>query len=413
MENQRMPIPIINNRNREQYLLYCPEEDVSFYVESLKNQNIIVRYVCAPANRGLERYYTLSNEETVEFLKNSTNTTLLTTYSRCSGEVQFFINNNVKILFAEELANDKSNKKRCCHFEELYVDRYGYLYPCCKTFLHDPIGHISESDIVNKWNNYSPTKECICGKGKLSKGTWNSSSQGIITFELSSACNANCSYCFQNDENKGEAYKYYTELYDFINMANIDKVIFSGGEILTQKEAILFIEKLKQEKPSTWIHLKSNGFHSASKAGLVNSIFDSINVTLNGFSTATCKTIMKADFLTIKTFCETLANGKKVSVGLKYLCSPANIIELPDFLRWCCDLELDRVIVPTARVYNAKPDLYDEWNDSSFSGINMAFWREILLRVGSDCKDSIETLQRKKISFRIDKELSNLLGLEV
>lgn len=403
-----METPVINNHLKRPYILFGKKTDIDSVTLDLQQQGETARYLCCIDCVGKEY---ISVEKCIEMCLRDSNIEVWNVSENCEPELRLLQSKKINVINLGDLFACPDN--RACHYGEMYIDRYGNVHCCCKTYLNNVIGNLREPDIADKIINYSPKKDCVCSKGKLTsaRGLPLLKKPELASIELSSLCNAHCTYCFQNDENKGDRYKYYDELLDLINKLGLEKLIFAGGEILMQPESIDFIRKIRKTIPNAWIHLKANGCHDLEKIYIVEELFDSITITLNGFSNSTVSTIMNVSFDKIRAFCEEICNRKKVAVGVKYLASPANICEVPDFIDWSTNLNPDRIIISCARIYDCKSNLPTEWMGSSFSGLNNAFWTPVFRRIGKRVIDSLNHKIGNGIQIQVDNELKYLLNM--
>ena len=403
-----METPILNNHLKRQYILLGKKRDIDAVSLDLQHQGETAKYLCCIDYCGKE-YITI--DQCIEICLSNQFMVVWNVSIICDEILERLKKNNIHVKDLNDMFMQSEN--RACHYEEMYVDRYGKVHCCCKTYLNNVIGHLSDPDISEKIRNYIPIHECVCSKGRLSSATQLKvpSNPGLASIELSSLCNAQCTYCFQNDENKGCDYEYYDELLKMICDLGMTKLIFAGGEILIQPKSIDFLKKLRRMKPDIWIHLKSNGCHEVEKIQIVENIFDSITITLNGFSNSTVSSIMRTSFERTKEFCEQLCCRKSVAVGLKFLASPVNVCEIPEFLKWSISLKPERIIVPSARVYECKENTPTEWLGSTFNGLNMAYWLPIFDRIGDQVKTVIKNNKNNHTILQIDNELQYLLNI--
>lgn len=224
----------------------------------------------------------------------------------------------------------------------LYIDRYGNIYPDCKTYKTPILCHITDSNAAEIVNKHAFGSSAI--------GIFN-----MITIEVSSMCNARCFYCFQSDAHRNEKYEYYDYLLPFLDKVTAYWVFFSGGEILIQDDAMSFIRKYRSINPNTWIHLKTNGHAGAYEAAFVEEVCDSIMVSFNGFSSTSYKTIMGIDLDKTKSFCESIKSGGKTNLGVKLLNSPITVAETPEFLEWALSLKPKCIAIQNAYNYDVEP----------------------------------------------------------
>lgn len=403
-----MRTPVLNNHLKRQFILLGNNEDLQRVVSDLNTQGETVRYCCC-IDQNNEKY--LSIEQCLDICLSDSSVVVWTVSDDCDYWIEKLRSNGVEVSRYSDMFIDVKN--RACHFEEMYIDRYGELHCCCKTYLGNTIGNLSDPDIYEKVINYTPKNDCVCSKGRLSSNVnlLIPAKPELASIELSSQCNAQCTYCFQNDEHKGSKYQYYDELLKLIQDLQLEKLIFAGGEILVQPNSIEFLRRLKRIKPDVWMHLKSNGNHDIEYIKIVTELFDSITVTLNGFGDSTVATIMKIPFDKTRLFCEKLCEEDELMVGIKFLASPANICEVPEFIEWAISLQPNRIIIPSARVYQCNKNAPNEWLGSSFNGLNGAYWNPIFKRVSERIKRILSKNAESKSILQIDNELKSVLGI--
>lgn len=414
-----MNIPTINNHLRKKIILLGDTNDLSEGYNDLLQQGVFVEYVCnITGDRINNNVRSITISECKNICHNDSSTMVLCISKGYNKEIQKLRNSGIAAYSLEDFEElfYSNSSPRACYLEELYIDRNGDVHCCCKTYLNNIIGNIAEPNIIDKIRKFVPKKECRCSRGILtsvnSVDSVDKCTVKMASIELSSRCNAKCLYCFQQGPDRNAPYQYYGQLFELIESLDIHKLMFAGGELLIQPDSLNFIEKLRLKHPDYWMHLKTNGFCDEGKKPRVTELFDSTTVTLNGFSESTYRAIMDIPFNPVKQFCESISN-EQILLGLKYLCSPANVTELPYFLEWAISLHPDRIIVPCARLYSCKPDVPNEWKGSSFDKLNMAYWKEIFKRTGVACRQLIDNKERTKgTSFDFDSEIISILELE-
>ena len=286
----------------------------------------------------------------------------------------------------------------------LYIDRYGQIYPDCKTYITPPICHITDNNSVEKILSaiFSGDEEKIFN---------------MITVEVSSKCNAKCFYCFQEDGNRGKCYPFYDELLSLLNRLNTIWIFFSGGEILVQKDAMDFIREYRTQNPNVWIHLKTNGNAQGKAIDFVKECCNSVMISFNGFSETSYNTIMRLDIKKTIKFCETLLDEGTVNVGLKFLLSPAVAMELPIFLNWALDLRPKCIALQVAYNYEIEPSGKSKRLESTFENTTSSiYWNLISERIS----ENLTTIFRKYENelncgynyITADKELFSLYTID-
>jgi len=288
------------------------------------------------------------------------------------------------------------------HPKILYIDRYGNIFPDCKTYQSNIVGHISAEGIAEKVIKelFSETETPIFN---------------MITVEVSSLCHAKCFYCFQEDGKRREKYLYFRQLMDFLGKLQTYWLFFSGGEILDQPDAMDFIRKYRKKYPDTWIHLKTNGNAGMDKVKFIEECCNSVMVSFNGFTNSSCQTLMKVDLDRTIQFCEAIVQNTSTNLGVKFLNSPICIAELPDFLNWALEINAKAIAVQTVYHYS-----FDEKGKSSrkehvFNGLSGEYWKEVCQRVAVRTEAVLHVyknrLNQETCNLACDKKVLQILGL--
>lgn len=285
----------------------------------------------------------------------------------------------------------------------IYVDRYGNIYPDCKTYKTRPICHITEKNAVDIVYEQA--------FGTIDRGIFN-----MITIEVSSVCQANCLYCFQNDAHRNEKYAFYDYLLSFLERIEAYWVFFSGGEILIQKEAMNFMRMYRASNPNAWIHLKSNGNAGEAEAKFVSEVCNSIMVSFNGFSSSSYRTIMGLNIEKTKRFCKIIKENRKTNLGVKLLNSPISISETPEFLEWAFSITPKCIAVQNAFNYAIDASGKSTKLESTLPERDCSpYWENVYKSIGLRC-DSILDKWYNKINngsnyLTADKDFLNLVVL--
>lgn len=285
----------------------------------------------------------------------------------------------------------------------LYIDRFGNIYPDCKTYKTPRICHITDSNVPNR------IKKAIFGCSE-------SHCFNMVTIEVSSLCQANCVYCFQRNQNRNDTYKFYDCLLPILKAFEINWLFFSGGEILVQKEAMDFMRKCRSELPNTWIHLKTNGNVDLSLCDFVDEVCNSIMVSFNGFSPCTYKTIMSLDIKKTISFCEEVNKRGQTNLGLKFLISPINIAEIPDFLDWALSCVPQCIALQVAYNYKIEKNGTSSRLESTLPPKNFSYyWDDSYERIENSCKCILKKHESKIVNsethLTIDKELIEIIRI--
>ncbi len=281
----------------------------------------------------------------------------------------------------------------------LYIDRNGFVYPDCKTYKTPYIGRIDDPGIVDA------IQIKVFG-GNM--GVFN-----MITVEVSSACNANCLYCFQNDGRRGEKYNYFDSLIRVLPRLKTYWLFFSGGEILHQDDAKDFIKDYRMIDSDTWFHLKTNGNADGEAIGFIRDCFDSIMVSFNGFSEQSYMGIMGVDINKTFSFCDNVK--KYTNLCVKFLASPVCIFEIASFMEWAIDINAKCIAFQTVYDYSFGSDGKCSRNQSMFSGLDNAYWKEIFNRAGNKLNNvllnNIKIINNDTRNLSSDKVILDVLEL--
>lgn len=283
----------------------------------------------------------------------------------------------------------------------LYVDRYGYVYPDCKTYKTPSIAHLTEADCFEKAVDFvfGANEEIIFN---------------MVTVELSSLCHAKCLYCFQEDGLRGQKYEFFDELMVFLEKVKTYWLFFSGGEILDQLDAMNFIKEYKTKNPSTWIHLKTNGNANLDKIDFVNNYCDSIMVSFNGFTASSCDVLMDVELSKTVKFCEEIAKNGKTNLCVKFLNSPVCINEISDFLEWSISIKAKTIAFQTVYQYNYSGGKCNR-ESHMFDNLDSEYWNEIYRRIALKVENVLEknkgTINTDICNLATDKVLFDLLKI--
>lgn len=277
----------------------------------------------------------------------------------------------------------------------LYINRYGYIFPSCKTYKDKPICSIRD-DLKILFSHF-------CGKKIFN----------TVTIEFSSICHANCVYCFQKDG----CYKkcdFFDELDIFFSIFETKEIYFSGGEILDQKDTISYIKKLRIKKSKTLFHLKTNGnFDDKNLINFVCNNFDSVVITFNGFSSKSTKLLMgnNIDVDKTKFFVKELVSSGKINVGIKYLLSPVSVLEINDFTRWAIETKPLSIIYQVAYFYDLKNEGISTRGNTLIDRKSF-YWFSVLNKIGEEFKTILKERINKDVTFlNGDKEFIELFDL--
>ena len=323
----------------------------------------------------------------------------------------------IRLLPVSAFHESCSQNEIACTTENLFVDAYGNLYPCPKRGMKNPykIAGICDADCVEKLKSYrNPSCSCKYGRFVPAEDPY---SIRRVSVEFGGNCSSSCTYCYQrysgkHSRNNGGSTFPYAELVSFLEKLQIQELCVAGGEVLAQPKTIDFICGFKKNHPDVQVVLKTNGF--SDRYDLLGSVVDNVTISMNGFSRSTVSVIMgkNVDIERIKSFAAQAA--KKCSYcHIKYLISPANICDLPDFFNWVIDLAPDEVSFTKAMAYSTNTDC--SFYGSSFKNLNMGYWDEIIERIGRLINAVVSSKPGDKLArirFRFGLGIDEMFHLE-
>lgn len=185
---------------------------------------------------------------------------------------------------------------RPCHLHELFINHEGNIYPCCITWGRPDmlIGHLADINIEEKILKYN--QRCSCEQYHLRKANKNEPINiGLLNIEFSLACQGQCAMCCVDAPSWKGKYDYYDALTAIFNLLSPRQLVVQGGEVLIQKKTMAWLETIKNKSPETSIGLVTNGNVSLAIVPAVESIFDSVAISMVGFQPETYNRIMGMD----------------------------------------------------------------------------------------------------------------------
>ena len=297
-----------------------------------------------------------------------------------------------------------------------YIDRNGFIYPSCRTYIDKPICNLKDGNRDEAITLFMRKLDSLRRENGYEISEPRSTTFDLLTIEFSSKCHAKCLYCFQRDGRLAE-YDCFRELGDFLSRVTTSELFFSGGELLDQPKAIGFIADYRaktEQRP--WMHLKTNGHFGKEQAHIVGELFDSTMVTFNGFSDATIKTIMGVDRIArTLEFCETIVDQRGCNLGVKYLNSPMALVETNSFLLWAIRLSPLSIVLQTAYHYSFDASGNCKRHGTVFDGLDSSYWEQALSRVAREMDkiltNSTMTINNGSNYLFTDKEFLDLMPL--
>jgi len=274
----------------------------------------------------------------------------------------------------------KSNApKTACHYNELFINSEGEIYPCCYTrgVSIMKIGHISDVDILKKIEHFDAY--CVCSRVRFRKLLPTDNRRfKVVYIELSLDCQGACAMCSVNAPSWHGKYDLYEPLAKFINSCHPEHLLVQGGEILIQKESIKWLYDIKDKHPALKISIVTNGNANLNLIKTVEDLFDWVAISIVGFEPETYRKIMGLDMGKTVAFAEELTKSGKTKVCLKYLITPLNLHESNLFLRWAIKIAPRRVSICDA---NTSIYINDATEDK--------FWSKIIKRTSQDIKSEL------------------------
>lgn len=220
-----------------------------------------------------------------------------------------------------------------CHYRRPFVDRNGFLFPCC--FLNRrpdmAIGHISDEDIVSKLENHSIDCEC---DNAVFRPKNDEDEMNVLYIQASLRCHGKCAVCYVSAPHKRESVEV-----DYGHALRLAKAIqprgicLEGGEIPIIPKAVEFAKVLKEELPNSLLRLITNGSYPPKVAIKMADIFDEITLSFMGFSESVYYAETSLDFAKTKNFAR-IAYEKGVLMRFRFICTPLTLPDAGKFIEW-------------------------------------------------------------------------------
>lgn len=310
---------------------------------------------------------------------------------------------------------DNDNTKLFCPRYFLYINSFGDIYPCCHQILSMKIGNICEPNIYEKIINYTLNNKCRCSYIEFSSNEDDNISFLNVNLELAGECNGSCVYCFQKDLptfKKGIAI--YQDLEKLLRQLKPRNMMVFGGEIGVQKRTIELLQTIKLDYKTT-INIATNGNVKESLYTAFNKLFESIQVTFNGFTDFTVKMLSGLDFSAQIKFCEQAIKTHPVSV--KFIITPLSLLELPLFLYWALDKPFQHVIIDAAYEPSKNYSQDNDWGVSMLATMIGFYWDDIFVRISKEVKSILteksEKIVQNDIVIMFSNEVEKRLGIDM
>ena len=248
-----------------------------------------------------------------------------------------------------------------CHLNSLFVGHDGTVLPCCN-YSGRPIGLLSDFKTADLWG-YQPAS-CCCKSGMLGhlgyegpiaiRAASNDDEVRIGTLHVVSTlkCQARCAHCIEARERdtwreNPSLAKNVLKLVDEIH-PSLKRFFIQGGEIGIDCNSVHLLKKIKERYPQVTTRVISNGCLDDVDVGWFTACVDEAYFSLVGFSEACYRITNNLNFNRTLGFIEQVLASHKVKVVLKYLITPINIHETPEFLKWCFRVDSDANILISA-----------------------------------------------------------------
>lgn len=270
-----------------------------------------------------------------------------------------------------------------CHYNSLFVNTVGEIYPCCATWNRKDmmIGHLDDNDLLEKIINFD-APNCECANRVIRPGREDDIlNVNVMNLEMSLACQAQCAMCCVNAPEWNGSYDYYTQLKKLIEDIKPKEILVQGGEILIQKDAMLWLFKIKEMFPELLMSIGTNGNVDVKLAHDVEQLFYRMVITIPGFQPETYRRVVGLPVERVKGFAERMCQGKSTSVTLKYLTSPISIHETNLFLAWA------RELLPVQmQIVDATSSRYITM------GAKYLYWEKIFERTGKNVRKELKKI---------------------
>lgn len=281
-----------------------------------------------------------------------------------------------------------------CHYNELFVNSKGDVFPCCKVWSRDDlrIGNVTDEKILDKVRSFDP-HYCSCDPFVLRKARRDDEpAYKRLNLELSLLCQATCAMCCVGSPGWRGEYDLYADLRKLVAACQPSiELLVQGGEVLVQKESIKWLEEIRKEFPAIRIALVTNGSFGPEMADTVEDLFYRTTVSMVGFQPETYERIMGLRVERTKKFSERLIRGGKTKVFLKYLTTPINLHEVSLFLQWAIDAGPRMVqVIDSGLEQYIERETFDR------------YWDKILERTGRQTR---RLLVARKEALRAGKQL--------
>ncbi len=160
---------------------------------------------------------------------------------------------------------------------------------------------------------------------------------------LTNSCNLNCSYCSSNNEHaKNLSLEFYKNLIDALDIAEIEKIRFTGGEPLLNNDIIDLIKYTKSNVNIKDIAITTNGILFENFCDdLIESGLNRVNFSLDTLNREVFKKLTGKDCLdkVISNILLAKEKGLKVKINTVLLKGITDN-EIDEFLKFGCDNDI-------------------------------------------------------------------------
>ncbi|MDQ7834309.1 MAG: radical SAM protein [Humidesulfovibrio sp.] len=245
----------------------------------------------------------------------------------------------------ETMRGATGKRVRPCHFEDMFINHAGEVFPGCLTWS-DPakrIGHLGDADLMQRLQDFD-IRTCQCEPWSFNS-IFRPAVAGeavcirTLNIELSLFCNSRCAMCCVHApeytaEFKQPDYSLYPEIIALVKRLRPASIYLQGGELLVQERIFELCAALREASPQTALALVTNGNVPGKLADRAVCAFDSMVVSLYGHTPQTYKVLTGLNVERAHAFSRRVAAIAPEKLTLKYLATPVNIHEASLFLDW-------------------------------------------------------------------------------
>lgn len=267
---------------------------------------------------------------------------------------------------------------RACHLNGLFITHSGDVYPCCDVWTRKgmKIGNINDNDLELKISGFN--KSCHCERYILDPALGKKPNYDFFNIEFGLTCQGKCAMCCVDAPEWTEKYDLYEALSRLVAWGQPKWLSVQGGEVLIQKKTLAWLETEKERKPDLKIDLVTNGNVSSDIIPYVESVFNTVTVSMVGFQPETYRKIMGMEINKTMAFVQELVRNRRVLLTAKFLITPLNLHEANLFLEWVA------MIGPHKCAFQ---------DSDTKHYINLhtrdAYWRKVVSRTGEDVRKVI------------------------